>query len=215
MTAVIRFSAFCGKYGITRPFPVDELSLCHFVAAMAKDGLAPATVKTYLAGIRHVQIMRGLPEPSQSGSLPRLKLVQVGVARARLTRGPDVALARLCKQRLPITAEILSGLLEVWSPPSGVNQLHDFAMLRAAVTTCFFGFFRAGEITVPLVKDFNERIHLAWGDISADKASPPTMIRVHLKQSKCDQFGKGVDVFVGRTGTEVCPVVEILRYVSC
>ena len=193
---------------------MNELLLCRFTAAMAKAGLAPTTLKTYLAGIRHAQIMRGFPEPSQSGSLPRLKLVQAGVARARLTGTGPGARAPPTKQRLPITVEILSGMLRWWSNPSGEDQSHDFVMLRAAATVCFFGFFRSGEITVPSATAFDERIHLAWGDVAVDQASPPSAVRVRLKRSKCDQLGKGVDVYVGRTGTEVCPVVETLRYVE-
>ena len=34
-------------------------------------------------------------------------------------------------------------------------------------------------------------VNLSWGDVAVDcRASP----KIHLKQSKCDQFGKGVDV---------------------
>lgn len=40
------------------------------------------------------------------------------------------------------------------------------------------------------------------------------MVREHLKQSKCSQLGRGVDVFLGHTGTEVCPIVEVLNYIS-
>ena len=178
---------------------------------MAEAGLATATMKTYLAGIRHAQIMKGLPELSQLGSLPRLKLVQAGVARARLTTGSPAPPTR---QRLPITVRILSDLLAVWSAPAGDTRAHDFALLRAAVTACFFGFFRSGEITVPSAAAFNERIHLAWGDVARDEEVPPSMVKIHLKQSKCDQFGRGVDVFLGRTGSQVCPVREMLRYVE-
>ena len=39
------------------------------------------------------------------------------------------------------------------------------------------------------------------------------MLRVHLKVSKCDQFGQGVDVFIGRTEDELCPVVAVLNYI--
>ena len=60
---------------------------------------------------------------------------------------------------------------------------------------------------------FEERIHLAWGDVTVDQACPPAMVRVHLKCSKCDQLGKGVDVFVGRTDSDVCPVTLILSFV--
>ncbi len=41
--------------------------LCRFIAGLAKEGLAPSTLKTYLSGIRHAQIMRGLPVPVQAG----------------------------------------------------------------------------------------------------------------------------------------------------
>ena len=40
------------------------------------------------------------------------------------------------------------------------------------------------------------------------------MVCIRLKQSKCDQFGKGVDIFVGRIYTDICPVTEILQYVA-
>ena len=172
---------------------------------MARAELATATIKVYLAGVRHAQIMRGFPEPSHSGSLPRLKLVQAGVAHARLTQQPTPT----PRQRLPITIDILHGLLDTWSRPLNNKQTHDRAMLRAAATACFFGFFRSGEITAPSVAGFNEWIHLGWGDVATDEGTPPSILRVHLKQSKCDQLGNGVDVYIGSTGARVCPVVFI------
>ena len=40
----------------------------------------------------------------------------------------------------------------------------------------------------------------------------PTMLKIHLKQSKCNQFKRGVDVYVGRTENELCPVAATLMY---
>ena len=40
------------------------------------------------------------------------------------------------------------------------------------------------------------------------------MLRIHLKQSKCDQFGAGVDIVIGRTGCALCPVAALLAYIS-
>ena len=37
---------------------------------------------------------------------------------------------------------------------------------------------------------------------------------MHLKRSKCDQFGQGVNVFVGRTNLHVCPVAAVLAYIA-
>ena len=164
---------------------------------MARAGLAT------LSGVRHAQNMRGFPEPSHSGSLPRLKLVQAGVARARLTKQPTPT----PRQRLPITMDILHGLFDTWSRSLNEKQTHDRVMLRATATACFFGFFHSGEITAAGTESF-----LAWDDVTTDEGTPPSILRVHLKQSKCDQLGKGVDVYIGSTGARVCLVSETLKY---
>ena len=55
---------------------------------------------------------------------------------------------------------------------------------------------------------------MAWGDVAVDQGRPPSSIRVFLKVSKCDQFGRGVAVFVGATSHELCPVAALLGYVT-
>ena len=85
-------------------------------------------------------------------------------------------------------------------------------MLWAAAMLCFFGFFRSGEITVPSQTSFNASQHLAWGDINIDDRSLPKVLKIHLKKSKCDQLGRGVDVFIGRTDGVLCPVTAVLSY---
>ena len=40
------------------------------------------------------------------------------------------------------------------------------------------------------------------------------MVRFHLKQSKTDQYGRGVDIVVGRTDHDLCPVGAVLAYVA-
>lgn len=87
-------------------------------------------------------------------------------------------------------------------------------MLWAAATLCFFGFFRSGELTVPSYTAFDPSRHLAWGDIATDNTLCPTVLKVHLKRSKCDQLGKGIDVFIGRTDDSLCPVVAVLAYMA-
>ena len=80
----------------------------------------------------------------------------------------------------------------------------------AAATVCFFGFFRSGEITVPSVAAFDTTVHLAWGDVAVDNPSKPTAICIKLKLYKCDQFGAGVDIHLGRTNSPLCPVTALL-----
>ena len=39
------------------------------------------------------------------------------------------------------------------------------------------------------------------------------MVNIHLRQSKCDQFGKGVGIIIGRTDTPTCPIAAITNYI--
>ena len=105
----------------------------------------------------------------------------------------------------------LGRLIRAWTPPldSSAVARFDYVLLKVATALCFFGFFRSGEITAPTASAFNERVHLAWGDVAAADASPPASVRVRLKRSKCDQVGAGVDVYVGRTGTDADAAVHL------
>lgn len=85
----------------------------------------------------------------------------------------------------------------------------DNVMLWAASTLCLYGSFRAGKITIPTTQGFDPHTHLAWGDVETDQQDNPSMVKVYLKRSETDQFGKGVDVFVGHTGNDLCPVKAI------
>ena len=38
------------------------------------------------------------------------------------------------------------------------------------------------------------------------------VLRVMIKQSKTDPFRKGVDLFIGKTGSSLCPVAAMLSY---
>ena len=120
---------------------------------------------------------------------------------------------QLRRTRLPITLPVVGDILRVLAFPLRDQPPHDLRILRAAVSVCFFGFFHSGEITVPSIAAFDSQVHLAWGDAVVNDTVPLSMVRIRLKCYKCDQFGKGVDIFIGRTYADLCPVTEILRYV--
>lgn len=91
----------------------------------------------------------------------------------------------------------------------GVEQGQpDVIMLWAASTLCFFGFMRAGELTVPSDNGFDKSTHLAFKDVAVN----PKVLKVRLKKSKTDPFRVGVDIFVGRTDSPLCPVAAVLAY---
>ena len=78
----------------------------------------------------------------------------------------------------------------------------------------FFGFMRAGEFTLKSAQDFDPSACLTPQDVAVDKHSNPSMLRVHLQQSKTDPFRHGVDIYLGRTDSTLCPVAAILAYVA-
>ena len=82
-------------------------------------------------------------------------------------------------------------------------------MVWAACCLCFFAFLRAGEMTV---KAYDASVHLSVQDISVDDSKNPSILRVWIKQSKTDHFRKGVDLYVGKTASQLCPVAAMLSY---
>lgn len=86
----------------------------------------------------------------------------------------------------------------------GGGETYEESMWWAAAWVCFFGFFRVGEITVPTALSYDPAVHLSWGDVSISKDQQ--RLRVFLKQSKTDQYGRGTEVFIGTTEDDLCPV---------
>ena len=82
---------------------------------------------------------------------------------------------------------------------------------NSIAATTFFGFFRLGELLVATPGVFDPA---TWGDVAVDSVLALTMVRFHLRRSKFDQFGRGVDIVVGRMGALLCPVTAIFRFVA-
>ena len=55
-------------------------------------------------------------------------------------------------------------------------------------------------------------MHLCLSDISVDNPASPSVIKVRIKQSKTDPFRKGIDLYVGKTNSDLCLVTAILGY---
>ena len=151
-----------------------------------------------------MQVSMGYPEPRANSSLPRLKLVLNGVSHANCpqqrTRDLDFLLLHRsytgCSQCFPPNQHHMIGLCYGLPAP--------YAFLD------FSGYI--GKITIPSKSAFDQARHLAWEDVRVDDRAKPSMLCIHLKVSKFDQFGKGVDVFVSRTGHKLCPVAS---YLAC
>jgi hypothetical protein len=203
-SAMKKFNSFCRRYQVLDPFPVTEQLLCSFAAFMGVEGLAPQTVKSYLAAIRNTQLSLGLPDPREQSSLPVLRRVLAGISRSRIGRGQPSRI------RLPVTAALLRNIESVLQR-SANSERH---VLWTVCCTAFFGFFRLGELLLTKPSEFNPRLYLSWGDMAVDDRQAPRMVKFNLKQSKSDPLGRGADVILGRTGCDLCPVTAVLNYAA-
>ncbi len=199
-----RFHSFTIHFSIQAPFPVTEHLLCSFAAYLADQGLAPQTIRSYLSAVRNTQLALGFPDPRDHSSLPILKRVQAGIQRVRSMGGPPSRL------RLPITVSVME---RIKTHLDAADTPHK-ELMWAICCTAFFGFFRLGELLPESKAKINQAVSLMWGDVAVDSREKPTMIKVHLKRSKCDQFGAGADITMGATGLPLCPVTAILQYIG-
>ena len=198
-----RFLEFCIKVS-AKPLPVSEELLCRFVAQLADEGLAPTTIKPYLSAVRHLQVSMSFPDP-KIGGMARLEQVLKGAKREFAKKSPEK------RERLPITPDILLKLKAHWiSGPKDKDKI----MLWAACCLCYFGFLRAGQLTVPSEAAYEKGVHLNMEDMAVDSISSPSVVRARIKASKTDQFRRGVDIFVGRTHGLLCPVEALLAYIA-
>ena len=182
--------------------PTGEDVLCKFVTKMASEGLKHRTIKTYMAGVRHLHIKEGLGDPFLP-SLRKLHYVLRGVKRAQGEAGTS---GREC---LPITPGLLRKIKSVWDKDSSNS---DIVMLWAGCCLVFFCLMRAGELTVPRDSGFDASAHLAWGDLAVNDPGQPNVLSVRIKASKTDPFRKGITLFVGKISSGLCPVYAMLAY---
>jgi len=105
--------------------------------------------------------------------------------------------------RLPITFPIMVGLNAVFSKTSG--NFRDI-MIWATCCLAYFGLFRVSEFTASLSDFFDPRKDLLLSDVAVDSRASLSLIQVNIKQSKGDQFTKGAQIYLGKTGHAVCPV---------
>ena len=115
------------------------------------------------------------------------------------------------KPRLPMTPNILLKLRSVLEEdPAAFDNI----MLWAACCMCYFGFLRSGEVCTPSVTDYDPSAHLSFSDIAVDSHENTSSIAVKIKASKTDPFRQGVTIYLGATGTKLCPVKAILAYIA-
>ena len=195
MSGQKRYLAFCEAYNLT-PLPLSESNLCLFSAFLAHQGLQAQTVSSYLSALRHLQVSAGFSAPNRS-DWPRLQYTLKGIQRSQ---------APIPKRRMPITSHIMAHLLSAWQ--SGIEDDYETRLLWAAACLAFFGFLRSGEFAA---ETSTTPPSIQVSDVSVDSRTAPSVVSIHLRKAKTDPFGRGITVYLGKTGRDLCPVAAILR----
>ena len=73
---------------------------------------------------------------------------------------------------------------------------------------------RAGEITVPSQDAYDPTSHLSFNDIAVDAHTNPTVMEIRVKASKTDPFRRGVNLYIGRTNNDLCPIAAMMAYLA-
>ena len=60
--AAKKYFAFCESFNLST-LPTSEAILCYFTVCLGQQGFAQSAIRTYISGIRQLQIAHGLPEP--------------------------------------------------------------------------------------------------------------------------------------------------------
>ena len=94
-----RYITFCNSFALM-PLPTSEAILCYYVACLGQQGLAHTSIRTYLSGVRQLQIAHGLEDP-KIDQMSRLRQILKGV---KVERGKE---GKASLPRMPITPTIL------------------------------------------------------------------------------------------------------------
>ena len=200
-TGINRYLEMCRQLN-TPPTPATEELLCKFVAHLALNNITVSTIKVYLSGVRQLHVREGRPSPPTTG-MARLMQVLRGIKISQ------AASNRPARQRSPITPEILRQVKARWQqePPS-----QDRIVLWAAFLTCFFSFFRSGEICSNQADMFNPASDLSVDSVTIDSVRNPRLARIRLQISKTDPFREGAIITLPRTEDDLCPVAALLSW---
>ena len=157
----------------TPPTPASEDLLCKFVTYLALNNISANTIKVYLLGVCQLHLQAGLPPPP---TVEMAKLTQV-LRGIKISQAMDNQLKIPSRQRLLITPEILQQVKARWQQDS---TSQDRIMLWAAFLTCFFSFFRSGEICSHQSDVFDPASDMAVGNVTIDSIVKPCLIRIQL-----------------------------------
>ena len=133
-TAIRHLYSAEAKLGRKFSIPMTEAERTYFTLFLIERGVKRATISGYLSALKHYELSKGVPKPSENSSLVKHLLT----GHENLQRDPGRAI--LQKQRRPITGQILK-LLGHSIATSGRSD-YEQSLLWLVCLVAFWGSFR-------------------------------------------------------------------------
>lgn len=157
---------FCVKIGIP-PVPLSQVDLGRYIAFLSRR-LSFSSIRQYLNIVRLLHLEAGMPNPLDNNWY--VSSILKGVKRVK---GNTVS------QKLPITMEVLTGILTKLNLHLSFDRC-----FWAACLVAFFSFFRKSNLLVQSVALFDPSRHLC----STDAQFTPQGVVLTVRWSKVIQF---------------------------
>ena len=191
-SAFQQYLQFC-KYHNFKALPIVESNLMLYVTGISQH--STSYIKIHICAVKHYST---LYTGQLNSHFPRLYLLVRAIKRKN-KKQPKRAPVTLPKLKLVFSHLAASSLPH-----------HDKLMLWAAVTTGFFGFLRCSEYVSPQTRQYDPDTTLCFEDVTYRYPN----IHIHIKTSKTDPFRDGCTICLSPSNADVCPVTNLIQYMS-
>jgi integrase len=180
------FSWYASLKGHKPRLPILDFDFMLYLVSKGQSEVSCSTLDQIVSAVNWVHNFANFPSPTTK-SFTGLVL-----------RGLKRSLAKPTSRKKPITSLHLQKIYQLY----GHGQA-DYRDLRICLFFIigFAGFLRCSELC---------GIRMCDVKVAADRS----FMNVHLPNSKCDQLRQGRDVIVSATGTEMCPVKTLFRFLA-
>ena len=193
---------FCKQKKLLYQLPLEIPTLVQFIHWLVfEKGKKAATVNSYLAGIRKMHVIKGLPAPTL-----KTELVQMILAGRKNIEDAEKLRAG-GSERQPVTPTILELIKARLRDYNAAGA--DKCTIWTACTLLFHGAFRGGELLSRSSSEFDPAFVLLRKDlllVDEGKIGNSSTLQVKVKAPKERKDNRAVIVDVYQSDTSICPV---------
>jgi hypothetical protein len=205
-TAERMLARFHKEKGMPLELPVSEKATLEFVHWLIFErNLSAASIGGYLAGVKKLHTVKGLPEPILRSSL--VKMVLEGKKNLEASGGQKG------DKRQAVSPAVM-GLLKIrihqWN-----ESMENKLMVWAVCSLLFHGAFRGAELLVRNSGTFDPDYSTLREDICmVIDGTEKRVVQVRVKAPKESKNGAGVIVDVFQTDSNICPVRAVGKWLT-